>query len=611
MRIFFGAVAASCAAFAVPSSLAQLTIADLAPSDAFFVASVPSGEALRERFEATALGGLLETPAYEQWLKRAGEEEQSSFMKDLRERLDERDLSFERILIPPGSAGVAVWARLDRTTGFPTFHTLTVADYADDADDLRAVFEETIDEAIDERLADIEEEEFDDFIVYSISRAQDEEEEDVDPGFDDPMDGFDAGRPELEIFERSHFAWIDDALLLSDDLDALLLAADRLLGEEEGDSVRQTRGFGRAMDSIGPVQAYASVFIEPLAMAIRAGEEAGVFAAEQGPPIPDLLRASGLAETRTLAIGLRLDAEDAMLEAPFAVTFERPEGIYALFGASDGLFEPPAFVGADSTGVTQMQVRFDQVVPLVQRIVGGLPQAMQQQAQMQVMGLIGMVGPVLQVLGPDVLAVSRLARPFTPESETGFVAIRTMDERTVSNALAQLGGMMGLRPRDFDGSEIWEPQQGGMLPIPVIGLGYGHVFVGGVESVEDALRLAARPEGGALAEEPRFEDATRSLDPNAFLFSYTEFSVYLEYQRWIFENAEEYVRSQLSFLREGEGEQEWIRDAIDAQVVALDEQAERTPPLGPLIETVGDFTAEMHAAPGALRGRMLLYESKE
>ena len=69
--------------------------------------------------------------------------------------------------------------------------------------------------------------------------------------------------------------------------------------------------------------------------------------------------------------------------------------------------------------------------------------------------------------------------------------------------------MLQLTPRDFEGNQIFEAQNPGQ---PSIAIGFDPVVIGPTEAIENALRLASRPETPRLAGAERF---TRAVRPRA------------------------------------------------------------------------------------------------
>src|SRR5690606_32798076 len=96
---------------------------------------------------------------------------------------------------------------------------------------------------------------------------------------------------------------------------------------------------------------------------------------------------------------------------------------------------------------------------LVRQVMNVLPDSPETDGMMmQFEQFASTVEPLLNAVGPEVTQVETLRRPFSAKSE-GMVIVASMrDAEPVRNALNTLGGMAGLMPRDFAGSQIWESQ---------------------------------------------------------------------------------------------------------------------------------------------------------
>src|SRR5690606_7014585 len=133
-------------------------------------------------------------------------------------------------------------------------------------------------------------------------------------------------------------------------------------------------------------------------------------------------------------------------------------------------------------------------------------------------------------------------RPFSVDSAGSVVAVSMKDAGAVRNALNSLGGMIGLAPRDFAGSQIWEAQ----FPPVTAGVGASHLFIGDATSVEKAMLTASQPDAPKLADDPRYGAARRAMGRGGIALGWQDAKTTLEYAAWRASNFEEVTRAEAS-----------------------------------------------------------------
>lgn len=542
---------------------APVTIVDLAPPESMVLVGTNNWSHMQSAFDATQLRALLNEPAVQRWL--GGDD--GVWLKGLTGTLATVDARPEDVGFPSGMAGGAVWFGPNPDTKAFEARWLLAADYGERAKDVEKILLDLIDRWADKGRVESDETPVGEATVHVVTfKARDEEppapdahgDADAGDAWDDG-DGADAMRAffgtDLAHPAKALLARVGGVLLVASDMGAMERAIDRMEGENVR-SVAETPVCSGALAQLGDVHAFAVLFAHPLVDRLNAmhdaeledhgGEHDALAAMPMKPGA--LADAMGLGEVGAVGLGLRFDADGAMVELVGGLLAGKKEGLLALVNGPGDAFKPPAFVGADVSAVWQFRFDFAGVVPLVQRIVASMPPDAQAQAGAYLTMVSATVSPLLAALGPEVVVTERTERPLGPQSRSTLVAVRTTNALTVSNMLTQFGPSLGVARRDFEGNEIWEAEQRGFGAMPAIGVGGGYAFLGPVTSVEGALRLVGRPDGLRLADEPRFQRAASGLGAAGLLYAYAEMKSSLEYLEWQLKNYEQLVRAQLEPL---------------------------------------------------------------
>ena len=105
------AILSACAAMglSVGALAADVTIADLAPSDSIVVISIDNYEQMRASFDRTGFKAIWTDPGMQKWFHRQAAE----FFADFEETLDGMGLEKEELKSPHGMAGGAMWMVLN------------------------------------------------------------------------------------------------------------------------------------------------------------------------------------------------------------------------------------------------------------------------------------------------------------------------------------------------------------------------------------------------------------------------------------------------------------------------------------------------------------------
>lgn len=587
------------------AGLAQTTIADVAPEESFFVMSVPDWGDMAAAWARTPLGDLWERPEVQEFVERLSEEP----VRQLREMLGEIDTELEELQPPAGTAGMALYF----VPGESTPRMIALADYGERADDMRAVIDRLIDRGVEDDLIILDEEEHRGATILTITRLADEEEEQDEEESEedweewdeedweetDPISDFFAGLDELTLAIR------EGVFVASQDAGAVDRALEALEGEPVGAIGRAEEYLAARRQHPEDLSGFMVMRISPLLdlLAESVGESAGMFLPEGFEPMP-MLDALGLSSLEAISLGVRFGVADGMVEQTMGVLAPDPTGLVAIAAAKSAPLDPPAFIGADAAEYSQMTFDFSGLIPAAREVLAALPEEARAEVEVRFeQGIVPILTPLLDSLGPQVYSSTTYRRPFDADSARAFTAIPTRDETIVNNLLATVPV---LEASQVQGNVIYELQLEAMgmgAMDAAIGVGAGHVFIGAREDVEDALRQAGNPDGPRLATEERFRRAVAPLRDPGLWYGYTDFSAAYAWMLWQMENMEQVTRKQFEDM--GMSEEE-IDEMMEYAGAAAPEWADALPPLDVVRDYVGDVSFEMHATPDGMRGRWLV-----
>jgi hypothetical protein len=218
-------------------------------------------------------------------------------------------------------------------------------------------------------------------------------------------------------------------------------------GLEALDGKRQAKlpeqaDFRGAMDQIGEQDISFAILTGPLQKSI-AGEGAGMLALLQ----PVLQPLFGDVQAWTVGISLDTPRGQAEMTAGIFVPGEKV-GLWSLLGTETAIEAPPPMIGPDAIGFGRVNVRFKDLMPLINTVVANLPE--EQAAEID--GFLVNFGPVLgkafEALGPGVWTYETIRQPITPESRVTGTIVTCTNPKAVVPMITQFGGTMGLEPRD-------------------------------------------------------------------------------------------------------------------------------------------------------------------
>ena len=381
-----------------------------------------------------------------------------------------------------------------------------------------------------------------------------------------------------------------DAFVASSNVDLAAGAIEAALGQARGPTALEDVDLRAAIESQPDDAAVVGgLVIDPIRKGwLAAFEQFG----EGAPDGAALARALGLDQSRAFSFSLNLDTPDAVAEVQIGFDLPEKNGVFSLAADNAGPLDPPPFVGPETATLSRGVFDFSGVFDVVDRVLSTLPAEDRERAEFAVAQGRGMAEPLLGVIGPDVYSIARYDKPFEEGSEKILVATRVSDEQIVTNTITFLSGFAAAQPRAFEGAQIFETA-GMDVAASVNG---GWLFVGSTRLVENAIRSLANA-GRGLADEDRFDRATRVLDGAGVASGYTDTKRAIEYAYYVAEQEAEQVRG---WADEWELEGEDREDFLDS-VAWVDD----LPPAETFTDLIGDGVWSIRSTENGYRARML------
>ncbi|MGP1308962.1 MAG: hypothetical protein ACTS27_02055 [Phycisphaerales bacterium] len=616
-RLLSRAAGCAFAACALANSALGAGIADVAPRDSFVVVELRDWAGLLVDLEASGAMSLWEDERIREYVRGlVGGFAGGGSAMDLEEELGELGISLDDLPPLGSSTGVAVFYGVngdaegrpveggDSQEQFLVLATLD-GDEADDGRTLWEIVEEAMERSEDEGEIEVVPVDYGDADVYRIITRYEEEQfdenawENWDPRAPDAEENFPEPKM-VEVVEVSYLARAADHMIITTSFDAVRDTIDRLEGQDRGETVADVRAFADARDA-GPAESHMYAIVMPGAMASEGIDAAGL---PLPLPVPDaeamrgVFDALGLTEVTALSMFLVADQPESVVEAHFEARMTDVRGVFTLLTGDPIPAAPPSFIGPDAAALGVFRVNFDRVLPLVRQVFSSMPDdPMMQGMQMEFENFAGQLEPLLNAIGPELIQVGTLKRPFSAMSPGGMYAIRAKNPDAVRDAINMLGGMAGLMPRDFAGSQIWESQA---IPLS-IGLGSGYAFVGETKTVESAMLAASQPDAPKLADDPRFTPAMRALGQGGIAMGWQDLKTALEYAAWRAENLEQVTRAEAEqFGMPPEQVEEYVQFVMEQ----TPESARTPPPVDAFTRVLGDIVSVFRATDAGIEGRV-------
>lgn len=592
-------VAAAGMAYTCALAQAQVGIEAFAPERSYMVMSVPDAGAVLDALDRTSLRDLWDHPDVQSYFAEMADDR----FAEIKQGMEDLGIELDDLAMPVGPMGAAYYF-IDETDEdgqvWPTLRILASADFGDRAEDVMDVIWTFLDDWADHDEAIVAEDEYRGATIIEIEWTPEPVGEFQAPGLT-PMSA-------VSLSEHAYIAHLDGFIVICDQEGIVERAIDAALGDD--------------IDSIADSESYQNAIAQhpddaQVQLTFIMSDEMKDFLVETmqlatGMTIPGLdvmpiMETLGLLDFQAAGIGMRIDALDAPVEITHGILMADKRGLVSLFDVPDTPFEVPSFVSADAAEVMRISIRFDEIFNLADDIVDTFQEADRAEIRPMLELARGMIQPAFAELGPDMFIVTSYDKPFSINSQLGLYAIPVADELIIGNTLtfltAQMGGMV--TSREFEGAIIYEMDDQQMSL--AAGSGFGYLFVGPPEAVENAMRRAANPGTPSLADEPRFELATDALGRGMILATYMDMAERFAWNRWLLDNELQIIDQVLRDQGFDDDLREQIVDRREAQIA----DRPSPPPLEVLLERLGDVVSEMQATDDGFRGRTLLLDAED
>ncbi|HVZ94254.1 MAG TPA: hypothetical protein VG797_07065 [Phycisphaerales bacterium] len=607
---------------------APVTIADVAPKDSLFVVSIDDTNAAYEAFSRTGFRKMWDEQSIQSWIENS----MKDVFKEAGEGLEKMGIDKDELKRPSGPCGAAVWMAPSKEEGAePEMRVIVIAEYADNAAAMDAVVRRFVEKGEKDHVIDVTEGDHAGVKTISLKFLETEAEktkreeaekkkaekekagEEGDEGDEEfSLDFSDEAEHESvmdKAFKEMHYALVGTTLTCSNEMAALESAIEKLKGER-GASIDDSEDYAAITRQLGDQHIKAAFLMKPMReMQAKAAEEAGMAEMEK-----TMNETMGLNDFRGAGLGIRFDTDDAMMEQKIVASTSGKHGLLALFDTPASPLEAPTFVPSDAASVVMVQIDLPGVVALLNKAMT----AMQQvegggEAAGMMGGMVGMVTPILNNLGPQIYIVSSYERPLSAESSKMLCAIKTKDAKALSDAITSIAGMWGFTSHDFQGNQVWSAE-GGFFPDVAVGIGGGYAFIGATTQVENALRQGTAGDQGAtnrLATQDRFKKAMSRVGNSGIGFAYADMRQAIEYYEWVVRNIDKVMEAQIdaTFSRMGDPEdpqfKEYRKKALEQAKENIWPPLRTLPSLDVVLNHLGDNVTEMKSTPEGYEIRSL------
>jgi hypothetical protein len=484
--------AAALAAFAAPAPAADgpLPVRSIAPDSTYALVSADAFARSLERWRACGLHAFLGT---DQMRKVLGDD--GGAQDAVEERMKELGVP-EGSLSWPEAFGVALYTVHDGELDVDTAQALAYGDWGDRADGMAKVFEAHLAETVRKDGVTVEKDDLLGREVQVITvRPPDEERERQGGAFGVEMDmSFAKG------IEKLWYCRDGSRFLVASERSGLEDALEAIDGKRQAKLPEQA-DFRGAMDQLGEQDISMAMLTGPMQRAM-AGEGAGTLSLLQ-PVLQPLF-----GDVQAWTVGIALDGPRGQVELTSGAFVPGDKaGIWALLGPEAPPGAPPAMVGPDAIGVGRLNVRFDQVMNLLNTVVANLPEEEADEIDASLVQFGPMLGKAFEALGPAVWVYETVRQPVTPESRVTGTVIACSNPKAVVPMVTQFGGSMGLEPREVDGNTLFSAD---FLPI-AIGVSNGFVASGDQKLVEQAMRSLGQSGLPSVTENKAYSQALAAI----------------------------------------------------------------------------------------------------
>lgn len=591
-------------ALLVPHARAQnekVAIADVAPLESFFVVNIPDWPRAKTALLRSEVGKLWAEPEVKAFVDEFMKEELGDRESGAGEvwAWFEKNVDLEDLREPTGGVGVTVFAEPKEggananSRETHDVHLLAVADFGEHAEAMMTMLADIFERLQKDGHIKLDESDYEGTDIYIVTIVPTEDEEDEDMDFGDEDDD----EPKPMMVARS-----GAGIMVSSSRRALETAIDLAAGRGgNADTLADNRTYAAALaqhpdGSHAMVVGIASEFVRGQ---IKGGIEAML--AMFAPPGAGegLVGALGIGAVEAFGVGLRMDTEAGTAEQSIGILAPRKQGLLTLVDSRLDAFTPPAFVPADAMSVYSAAVRFDRIPEVLRSIIKALPPEMQTQAGGMEAFIDTQLTPITNALGSELHVVQVVPRPFEPREHPPLIAIRVKDALAIANFINQYAPMMGMAARVFEGNQIFQREDDDSF---ALGIGFDHVFVGGAVGVENAFRLASRPDAQRLASAERFRLAAGAVAEGGAFYSYSNTAESMEHTYWQLQNAEKIYEAQIA---DWGLDEEMRKEFIESFREEQPGWTGKLPPLQVLMRHLGDSVTEIRPTPDGFRGRTI------
>jgi hypothetical protein len=576
---------------------AQIDVDAFAPENAYLVVSTPSAGAIWEALERTSLMDLWREPSVQKWFADTTKEQLGS----LKEEMEAIGVDIETIEPPTGRVGMAYFVveTIDEDgDAWPQQRIAASAEFGDGAEEVMDALWRVIEDWENDDVATVVQDEYKGGTIIELTWTPPVEPEEEGPfGLPSqpltPVSGFSTG-------ERAFIGRLGGLIVASDEEGMVERAFDAAQGADLA-SIADSADYQGAIAQHPAGQNARLIFLlndRFHDLIVDSLEMMTMQYAMEGIDPARALEAIGLFGLRGVGLGVRVDADDAPVEITHSILAPQKQGLISLFDTAPTHFEPPSLVGADTSEVTRLSIDFAGILPLVRRVVDTFGEQERAMFGPRLDNMGAMIRPVLETMGPELYIITSYEQPYSLESEVVLLATKVADERVMNDGLNMAVLPLQLETREFEGAVIHGSVDGSFA----IGSGYGYALMGPTKAVEDALRRAANPGGAALANEARFESATRDLADEMTAGSFIDMTGRMRLGEWVHENT-------LRLTEEAIASTDWPEELKAEQLASMREQIESMPappPADVILRYIRHVVTELHPTPDGFRGRALL-----
>ncbi|MFO0782305.1 MAG: hypothetical protein U0636_01290 [Phycisphaerales bacterium] len=478
---------------------------NLAPDTTYIMVSADTWSKAVEAWEKTGLSGLMNTDAMQKVLGKDGA--RGSMEKHLKELgVPEGSVSW------PDAFGAAMYAVHNTELDTDESNMVFYGDWGTRADAMSKVVDALMNEAVKEDKWKLETgDQIAGRDVITIVLPESERDKALRERFGQGL-RVEVGRRTEKLFyvrDGARFLMGTDRGGLEDVLEAL--------DGKRKCKVPEQKEFQGAMDQLGQQDLSVIVLTAPMQGVVDAAG-GGMMAAFQ--PMVQLF----LGDVQAWSMGMHLMGSQGQVEiSASALLPGAPTGVWKLLGPAAPVDKPPAVVGGDAVSFYRMNVQFKEVMTLINTMAANLPAEMGGGKGGEMDAWLLNYGPVVskgfEAMGPHVWSTSVVRQPVTPESKVGCTVVECTNPKAVVPMVAQMGAMVGMKPRDVDGNTLFSSE---MVPMTV-GISNGYMAMGDSKQVEQVMRAVGQKDLPMLADHATFKQASGSVGSQDVLgWGYTD-----------------------------------------------------------------------------------------